>query len=231
MKLGGSRLRQRHNRLLHVRLECGCVAKLETGRYRVSKDFEAILYGTAVRKGVWCKKCVGRRQPVACLGVFREDGEKSGKTVRTGPCSKCRGSRENQADAYCRRCKNEYSRKWNKSARGQATAKSRYLGMYGLTLDEYRSLLDAQGGACRICGRVPKPTGKSLAVDHDHDTGQVRGLICVICNRAIGQLGDCPAMLRRAADYLEGKLALLHGKAPHAKRSCDATDERKPNSA
>jgi hypothetical protein len=103
------------------------------------------------------------------------------------------------------------------------------MGMYGLTMDEYRSMLAAQGGACLICGRVPKPIGKSLAVDHDHDTGEVRGLICVICNRAIGQLGDCPTMLRRAADYLEGKLARFHGKASLVQRSCDAPDERKQN--
>lgn len=199
--------RQRFNRVLRVRLECGCVAELQTGRYRVSKDLEAILYGSAVSKGVWCLKCVGNRHPVACIGVFREDGLRSGTGMRTGPCGKCRGPRENKADGYCRRCKNEYTRKWNKSPKGQATAKSRYLGMYGLTLDEYRRLLAAQGGGCRVCGRQPKPGRKSLAVDHDHATGKVRGLLCVICNRAIGQLGDCPVRLRKAADYLEGKLA------------------------
>lgn len=69
-----NRMRKRFDRVLRVRLECGCVAELQTGRYRVSKDLAAILYGNAVRRGVWCFKHAGKCHPTACVGVFREEG-------------------------------------------------------------------------------------------------------------------------------------------------------------
>jgi len=72
--------------------------------------------------------------------------------------------------------------------------------------DHYEILLEKQQGACAICGgKQQQRMGKQprFAVDHDHKSGIVRGLLCGKCNRAIGQLGDDPAVLRAAADYLE----------------------------
>jgi hypothetical protein len=74
---------------------------------------------------------------------------------------------------------------------------------FGLTIEEYDEMLTAQGGACAICKGVEK-SGKRLAVDHCHETGRVRGLLCTNCNNAIGGLQDNPTLLRAAADYLEG---------------------------
>lgn len=74
---------------------------------------------------------------------------------------------------------------------------------YGITLAEYNEMLDDQGGGCFICGRTAAEEGKRLGVDHDHDTGEVRGLLCQNCNTAIGFLQDDPALLRSAADYLD----------------------------
>lgn len=71
---------------------------------------------------------------------------------------------------------------------------------YGITIDEYNSILEKQGGVCKICGGVDKH--KSLAVDHNHTSGEVRGLLCERCNRGIGLLQDSEVLLRRAADYL-----------------------------
>lgn len=79
---------------------------------------------------------------------------------------------------------------------------------YGLSLEEFRSLVRDQGGKCAICDQVPepvlKPNGKkgTLCVDHDHETGQVRGLLCESCNRAIGLMRDSVERLSRAAMYL-----------------------------
>lgn len=64
--------RRRFNRVLRVRLECECVAELQTGRCRVSRDLAATLYADAVRRGVWCFDHAGKCQPTACVGVFRE---------------------------------------------------------------------------------------------------------------------------------------------------------------
>ena len=72
---------------------------------------------------------------------------------------------------------------------------------YELTADEYNELLRIQNGGCAICGKKP-PLGKTLAVDHDHKTGEVRGLLCNSHNVAIGLLGDSSKLAQRAADYL-----------------------------
>jgi hypothetical protein len=74
---------------------------------------------------------------------------------------------------------------------------------YNITEEQYTDMLKAQNGCCAICG-TDKPTGKwkVFAVDHDHETGQVRELLCNECNRGIGLLKDSPELLIKAADYL-----------------------------
>jgi hypothetical protein len=74
---------------------------------------------------------------------------------------------------------------------------------YGITAEDYDRMLSEQGGACAVCGGGPRGNHKYLSVDHDHATGVVRGLLCTTCNPAIGMFKDDPALLRRAADYLE----------------------------
>ena len=78
---------------------------------------------------------------------------------------------------------------------------------FGLTQEAYLSLLDSQGGVCKICREPETLTRKgvvvALAVDHCHSTGRVRGLLCSFCNRGLGHYKDDPARLRAAADYLE----------------------------
>jgi hypothetical protein len=67
-------------------------------------------------------------------------------------------------------------------------------------------MLTAQDSKCAICGGGPAGGIKAAArlhVDHDHDTGKVRALLCNGCNRGIGYLKDDPALLRVAADYIE----------------------------
>jgi hypothetical protein len=64
-------------------------------------------------------------------------------------------------------------------------------------------MLSEQSGVCKICGE-PCPTYKhALAVDHNHTTGKVRGLLCNNCNNGLGRFRDNPQYLRAAADYLE----------------------------
>lgn len=77
---------------------------------------------------------------------------------------------------------------------------------YGISIDEYNRILMEQHGTCAICCGVPKGR-KSLAVDHDHTTGQVRGLLCEKCNIGIGSFKDDPMLMQTAIAYLK-----LHGK-------------------
>ena len=93
-----------------------------------------------------------------------------------------------------------------KKARMPYTKSRALLRTYGIDLDEYNRLLEAQGGRCAIC-RTPDPGPKrsnaelkpSFAVDHDHQTDQVRGLLCEKCNRGLGQFNDNPEHLEAAA--------------------------------
>ncbi|WP_345436669.1 endonuclease VII domain-containing protein [Actinoallomurus vinaceus] len=72
---------------------------------------------------------------------------------------------------------------------------------YGLTEQEVEALSRKHGELCLICLHR-----RSLHVDHDHATGEVRGLLCFSCNGALGQFKDDAAVMRRAVDYLEGRL-------------------------
>lgn len=74
---------------------------------------------------------------------------------------------------------------------------------YKISLEEYNSLHETQQGLCAICQEPPSSRG--LVVDHDHDTGVVRGLLCDSCNVGIGALKDDPKILRNAALYLEAR--------------------------
>jgi hypothetical protein len=71
----------------------------------------------------------------------------------------------------------------------------------GYTLAELEAVYDASGGLCAICGATESDAKHSL--DHCHATGRLRGLLCRRCNTGVGMLGDDPARLRAAADYLE----------------------------
>jgi len=80
--------------------------------------------------------------------------------------------------------------------------------LYDMSHDDYLALLEAQGGGCAVCGTNDPGRGnggqrRHFTVDHDHNSGRVRGLLCNACNRAIGYVGDSPDLLRRAAAYLE----------------------------
>lgn len=74
---------------------------------------------------------------------------------------------------------------------------------YGITLLEFEILLELQGGGCALCGTTDQRGLGTHHVDHDHETGKVRGILCHDCNTGIGSLGDDPARLRAAAEYLE----------------------------
>jgi hypothetical protein len=74
---------------------------------------------------------------------------------------------------------------------------------YGVTREQYDAMRAAQGGGCAICGSPAPGRGKTkLHVDHDHATGQVRGLLCGDCNTAIGSFRESVARLLSAAEYL-----------------------------
>lgn len=80
------------------------------------------------------------------------------------------------------------------------------MSQYGIGVAEYDARLAVQGGVCALCFAA-KPGGRgSFHVDHDHVTGTIRGILCHGCNTALGLLKDDPALLRRAAEYVEASI-------------------------
>ena len=82
-------------------------------------------------------------------------------------------------------------------------ADQKRLALYDLTATEYKRMLFMQNSECAVCRRGLPELDQGLVVDHDHDTGAVRGLICQDCNRALGFVRDDVYVLKRAIEYLE----------------------------
>lgn len=101
----------------------------------------------------------------------------------------------------------EYGSAWyqeNKERVREQQRWARVKRIYGVTREQYEQMLDAQGGRCAICGGTStRRRSEFFHVDHCHDTGRVRGLLCHKCNTAIGMLGDDVHVTRRALEYLE----------------------------
>lgn len=108
-------------------------------------------------------------------------------------------------------CHKHYNAKWRAEnvelvrarQRGKDQRAHNLKCAYGLTIAQWDQILAVQGGVCAICRQVSR-SAKPLCVDHDHKTGQVRGLLCQHCNTALGMLEDSPDRLKNALAYLVG---------------------------
>lgn len=136
---------------------------------------------------------------------------------------------------YCRPCSKERERKRraeglggdpaarsleSKRRRPRQVRSAWMLRRYGITLEQFEELIQEQNGQCRICERgittetqldaqmKRRATVNTAVVDHDHATGKVRGALCMLCNRGLGDFKDNVSALERAVEYLKGA---LHG--------------------
>lgn len=80
---------------------------------------------------------------------------------------------------------------------------------FGITIQEYENMFREQLGCCLICRRNQAEFKVKLGIDHDHNTGKVRGLLCHDCNTGLGKFRDSPELLYRAAQYI-----LVGGNVP-----------------
>lgn len=144
----------------------------------------------------------------------------SGKPHRGNPEPSQRKKREGVETRHgeplksCDRCgqakpRSEFYKKDWKTGRLDASCKACRVihqreRVLGITDPEYWELYKAQDGKCGICRRrLYSKRYKRFAVDHDHDTGRIRGLLCTNCNTAIGLLRDCPNALQRAIEWVK----------------------------
>lgn len=131
-------------------------------------------------------------------------------------CTKC-GLQKNEESFYklksgkngihpwCKECVKIANKSWaqtnpdkRKEIKKRHTAKK-----YGLSIEEFDSLLHSQGGVCAVCGSTDEKYSRSLAVDHCHKTGKVRGLLCTRCNQLLGSAEDSTELLKNLIHYLE----------------------------
>ena len=112
-------------------------------------------------------------------------------------CIECRRVYE-VASFHKHKHKRPYDYEYDKDKKLQAA--------YGIGYAEYNTMLAAQNGCCAICGTNSTGGRKAFHVDHCHDTGKVRGLLCGNCNSGIGNLRDDIGLLKRAITYLESTL-------------------------
>lgn len=77
---------------------------------------------------------------------------------------------------------------------------------WGMTPEEYENVLVSQGGVCAICGNGSIRDGHhTFHIDHDHETGRIRGLLCYSCNCAIGHFHDDQSLMKLAIEYLSDR--------------------------
>ena len=110
----------------------------------------------------------------------------------------------------CKACKYKYVKNWmtnndtyqKKNRFRSQISNWKEQGIY-LTKDQYSQLLVIQKNLCKICKRHQTELKKALAVDHDHKTGIIRGLLCDTCNRFVGRIEKYPEITLRILQYLK----------------------------
>lgn len=134
--------------------------------------------------------------------------------VCAGPCGQEKPLGQYRgASRRCKACvRAEGRRKRAVPSAKRAARDASYRRLYGLSLAEYERMARRQRWRCKVCDRKAYPAGTRLVVDHNHATGEVRGLLCQPCNSALGLMGEKPERLISAAKYLltRGNYGDLH---------------------
>lgn len=119
-------------------------------------------------------------------------------------CSHCnqeheQSTRQIKNDCKSRQCATFKPHNWTGFNREDAIIRRQY----GISMQEFDALLEFQNGGCAICNKPITELRRRMNIDHDHDTNQVRGILCSGCNTGLGQLGDSVEGLKKALSYLE----------------------------
>ena len=169
-------------------------------------DYHAMVDGAGGVRA-WCKSCTTARDRSY---RFKRTFDAS---VAEKACTRCKtikpramfpkGEAPGGLHSWCRQCTSDYAR--NRRTRGiqpgERVARWKQQGI-DATWDDFLRMSAEQGGRCAICGLTEAETGRSHQLDHDHDTGKPRGILCLTCNSGIGKLRDDPKLVQNALDYL-----------------------------
>jgi Autographiviridae endonuclease VII len=115
--------------------------------------------------------------------------------------------RKANPEKHRRNAKRTYEKTKNNPDKVRARRRYHLKKTYGLSLERYEQMLVEQGGVCAVCAlpetRIITGSFKSLDVDHNHETGEVRGLLCTACNSALGLLSEDTDRIIALLDYVE----------------------------
>ena len=118
------------------------------------------------------------------------------------------GQKRDGLKSICRTCSTDKAR-LDREAHPRRYREARLKNKFGISMVEYEAMSALQGGLCAICGKSEWVTAhgklRLLSVDHDHESGQVRGLLCMSCNVGIGKFKDNLELVEKAAAYLRGE--------------------------
>lgn len=142
-------------------------------------------------------------------------GQKRPKGEKRPRCPYCKRVAKNIRDERCERCISDIVSRWSEHV--SAPTSQATIRKYNMTVDQHAALFALQDGLCAICKDPERSRksgqGRGLVIDHDHETGQVRALLCSQCNAAIGLLAEDPAWLERAAGYARRSRRAIDGSA------------------
>jgi hypothetical protein len=139
-----------------------------------------------------CSYCGSEREDKElqlCNGCRNKKRNTDADNMSRGLCRNCGGKREDLTVQHCDKCR-------------EAQRKTQLKKLYGITVEDYDRMLEEQNGVCWICAKAETTNGGTLHIDHDTQSGKVRGLLCGKCNRAIGLLNHSPELLERAVQYM-----------------------------
>ena len=113
--------------------------------------------------------------------------------------------------SWCKDCHYSHNKEWrqdNQELIRQYRAKDKWTlqkrcARHGITPEEFWSIYEEQDGSCPVCDKAIE--AEDSAIDHNHKTGEVRGILCKSCNRALGLLGDSPDTMFRGFTYLQDR--------------------------
>ena len=118
------------------------------------------------------------------------------------PCHRCQSTVRFVSSGECVRC-NKQSRNQNRKKNARQGKRQWRSPVPAITREVFAAIETAQGNACAICKQPEKVREQRLTIDHCHNTGKFRGLLCNRCNRGIGLFMDSPERLKAALDYIE----------------------------
>lgn len=186
------------------------VAECHPNRPYFAKGLCSACYGRKYRK-TWKPKTHATCHPdralkcrglcSACYQRFKAspDWKQKGRPARVNTCG--HPDKPHVSHGMCGACATRARRDRNRQADKTKRRDYQLRKTYGISLDEFNAMYKAQGNRCALC-RKEIPVERHRHVDHCHDTGRIRGILCFDCNKGLGMLGDTQKAIARALNYV-----------------------------